>query len=115
MNSNLLTKNKNRKSILTKIKSKYIFKKIFHFISQRKFLNIIKYNKEIQKKLDIDLKDYNEFLQIEIEVIPAKNKYGKIINIQNDKDEKFVHIFLNDNIQEETSKKAFISENHGKN
>ena len=34
---------------LFKIRSKYILSDIFHYISQRKFLNIIKYNNELKR------------------------------------------------------------------
>ena len=42
----------NRKRIvntLFKIRSKYILRDIFHYTSQRKFLNIIKYNNELKR------------------------------------------------------------------
>jgi len=40
------------------IESKFILKDIFSFLSVTKKLNIIIYNKHLQKKLDINIKDY---------------------------------------------------------
>ena len=41
-----------------KIKSRYILKQIFDHLNPKIFLNIIKNNKNIKNKLDIDLNDY---------------------------------------------------------
>ena len=56
-------------NILLKIKSKYILKSIFDILIEKKFLQIIIYNKKLQKKLDKKINDYKyEFLKIEIEI-----------------------------------------------
>ena len=47
--------------------------------------------------------------EIEIEVTPAKNKYGKFINIKKE-EESFYHIYFNDNKEEEI-KRNFLNEN----
>ena len=71
--------------IINNIKSRYILSKIYDIISKMKKLLIVKYNKKIQNRLNLSTKDYKEFsetfTQIEIEIIPAKDKYGKFINI----------------------------------
>ena len=41
------------------------------------FLKIIKYNKNIQNKLNISINDYKEYNHIEIEIIPINNSFGK--------------------------------------
>ena len=92
---------------LFKIRSKYILRDIFHYISQRKFLNIIKYNNELKRSLEINLKDYAEFLQTEIEIIPVEYKSGKIINFENKKESKYIHIFFNDSNQERNISEYF--------
>ena len=46
------------KSIGKSIKSLYILKYIFSFISKKQKLKIIIYNKNLQKKLDISIKTY---------------------------------------------------------
>ena len=56
-------------NILLKIKSKYILKSIFDILIEKKFLQIIIYNKKLQKKLDKKINDYKyEYLKIEIEI-----------------------------------------------
>ena len=71
-------------------------------IKRNKSLSIIKYNKKIQKRLNINIKDYKEYSEIytsiEIEIIPIKNKYGRFINIKGDK--SYYHIYFNDDKKE---------------
>ena len=43
---------------LEDIKSSYITKQIFSFLREKKKLNIIIYNKELQKKFLINIEDY---------------------------------------------------------
>ena len=89
--------NFNKNDVLKKIKSKYIVMRIFENLKQIKLLDIIHYNKKYQKLMNIKLKDYKyEFLNIEIEVIPKENEYGKFINFLN----KNIHIYFNDNNKE---------------
>ena len=70
------------------LKSDYFLQKIFEHIKKNKALGIIKYNKKIQNRLNISIKDYKEYSEIyssiEIEIIPIKNKYAKFINIKED-------------------------------
>ena len=99
--------NFNKNDILKKIKSKYIIMRIFENLKQIKLLDIIHYNKKYQKLMNIKLKDYkNEFLNIEIEVIPKENTYGKFINLN----KKSVLIYFNDN-NEEIKTKAITTDN----
>ena len=94
--------NVNQNSNLIKIRSKYIIIKIFDNIKQNKLLKIINYNKKYQKLMNIKFKDYkNEFLNIEIEVIPKENIYGPFINFLN----KNIKIYFNDNKEEIKKKK----------
>ena len=64
---------------------------------KRKKFEIVKYNKRIQNRLNLSVKDYKEysetFTPIEIEIIPAKGKYGKFINI-NENDKLYYHIYI---------------------
>ena len=80
------------------IKSLYILKKIFNHIKEKKILlKIIKYNKLIQKKLDISINDYFECQnQIEIIIYPDKNNLDNEINpfINQNSKNCFCHIFL---------------------
>ena len=61
-------------------------------------LDIIKYNKPFQKRIDINIDNFKEYQDkyspIEIEIIPAPNKQGNFINISRDK--KYFHIYFNE-------------------
>ena len=85
--------------IIENIKSRYILSKIYNNMTIKKKLEIVKYNKRIQNRLNLDVKDYKEYCEIEIEIIPAKDKYGKFINI-NENDKLYYHIYFNDNKEE---------------
>ena len=91
-------------NMLLILKSKYILQFIFDNLSKRKSLNFIKYNKNIQNKIDININDYKEFSEIyssiEMEIIPVNNKYGKFINIKNQGDLKYFHIYFDNNKEE---------------
>ena len=68
--------------IIENINSKYILSKIYNNMTIKKKLKIVKYNKRIQNRLNLDVKDYKEYYEeIEIEIIPIKGKYGRFINI----------------------------------
>ena len=72
-------------------------------MTKKKKLEIVKYNKKIQNRINLSVKDYKEysetFTPIEIEIIPTKGKYGKFINIK-ENDELYYHIYFNDNREE---------------
>ena len=65
----------NRKySFLEQIKSKLMIRRIFDNLERNKFFNFIRYNKNIQNKLNLNLNDYKkEYSQIEIEIILNDN------------------------------------------
>ena len=88
---------------LSNVKSKYILSKIFKNMNKNKSLEIVKYNKKIQNRLNLSIQDYKEYSEIEIEVIPTNKRYGKFINI-NENEKSFYHIFFNDNKEEIKSK-----------
>ena len=85
--------------IIENIKSRYILSKIYNNMNIKKKLEIVKYNKRIQNRLNLDVKDYKEYSEIEIEIIPIKDKYGKYINIK-ENDKLYYHIYFNDNKEE---------------
>ena len=88
---------------LKNIKSNYILSKIYANLVKKKSLQIFQYNKKLQNRLNLDIKNYKEYLEtftpIEIEVIPAKGKYGKFI-IVDENDKLYYHIYFNDNKEE---------------
>ena len=87
------------KANFEKVKSKFNLKTIFNHLQKRKTLEIVKYNKKAQKRINIDIGDYKDYCAayttIEIDIITANNKFGKIININNKEDEKYFHINYN--------------------
>ena len=71
------------KNKLINIKSCYIMKKIFDIMPKRIYLEIVKYNINIQKRLNINIDNYKDFSEkyssIELEIIPIQNKYGNLL------------------------------------
>ena len=55
----MISKKKN-KNLLKRIKSQYILKQVFENLMKTKKLNLIRYNKQIQKIFDFKLNDYKE-------------------------------------------------------
>ena len=95
--------------MLDNIKSSFILKKVFNHIPNNIFLKLIIHNKNLQKKLNIPIDKYiNYSNQIEIEIIPdidiinkdeTSNIY-KLINIKNDEDKKYFHIYFDEGKKE---------------
>ena len=90
-----------------KIRSKYILKEIYTILKSNRLLEIIRYNKNLKNKLNINAKDYiKEYSKIVIEIIPneknEKNDYN-FINIKN-RFKPYFHIFFNDNDNEEITR-----------
>ena len=89
--------------ILESLKSDYFLQKLYDIMPKKKKLEIVKYNKKVQNRLDLGIKDYKEYSEtyssIEIEIILTKGKYGKFINIK-ENDELYYHIYFNDNNEE---------------
>ena len=71
--------------ILESLKSDFFLEKLYDIMPKKKKLEIVKYNKKVQNRLDLGVKDYKEysetFTPIEIEIIPAKGKYGEFIKV----------------------------------
>ena len=79
---------------MIEIKSMHILKKILLFLEPKKYLSLIKYNKEIQKKMNISIKDYKEYNQIEIEVTSINNNFsGKVIDFY-EENKEYYHIYF---------------------
>ena len=113
---NLISKVKVEKNILRSaakyeiIKAYYFLIKIFNNLNKGKTLNIVKYNKKIKERINININDYKEYSEkcssIEIEIKPVNRKYGKFINNENKK--IYYHIYFNNNDEEEI-KRNYIS------
>ena len=100
------------KEELEKIKSDYFLQKIIEFMHQYKTLEIMKYNKRLQKRLNLTIKDYEKYSQlyssIEIELKLVDNKYGDFINIPKN-EIQYYHIYF-DNATEEI-KRNYLQKN----
>ena len=99
--------------ITEKIKSDYFLQKLYDNMTKKKKLEIVKYNKKIQNRINLSVKNYKEysetFTPIEMEIIPKKGEYGQFINID-ENDELYYHIYFNDNKEEIKNKYRFYEE-----
>ena len=116
---NLISKEKEEKSQIKskfkyeKIKADYFLRKVFNNLEKVRILNIVKYNKNIKNRINININDYKEYSEkyssIEIEIKPVKYKYGKFINIIKENEQIYYHIYFNNNKEE--IKRYYIYEN----
>ena len=88
------------KFLIGNVKSNYILKQIFDNLDKIRILKIIKNNKRLQNRLDINIEDYKLHSIMQIELIPIKNEFGPFIKIINEKDEQYYHIFFDDSKKE---------------
>ena len=83
------------KDIFKNLKNDYFLQKLFNNLLKKKFLDIIKYNKNIKERINISIKDYKEYSEIyssiEIEIKPIINNYGKFIDMK-EKIRKYYHV-----------------------
>ena len=74
----------NSDNILKNLKSDYFIQKFFDYIQKRRILKTIRYNKSIQKRINLNINHYKEYSEkyssIEIEIKPMENKYGLFYN-----------------------------------
>ena len=97
---------KDKKDTLQKISSKYILIKIFNILKEERLLNLINYNKKLQKIMKLKKKDYeNEYFKIKLELFPIENIYGKFINYLS-----HTKIYFNDMVNE--IKNKFITKDN---
>ena len=113
MNSDLNNKTSNQmKDMFENIRADYFLQKLFGNLGRKKLLELIKYNKNIKRRINVGVNDYKEYSElyssIEIEIIPKMNEYGQFIDIDEGY-EKYYHIYFNDN--EEEIKRNYIKKN----
>jgi len=86
-------------NMFNNLNSDYFVRKLFEYISKRKSLKTIKYNKNIQKRIGININDYKDYSEkyssIELEIIPMKGGYRRFIYIK-EEDKNYYHIYFND-------------------
>ena len=89
---------------LKKLKSDYFIQKVFGYLTERKLLETIRYNKSIQKRINKNINHYKDYYEtktsIELDIIPMKGECGKFISIK-EEDKKYLHIYFNDNKNKE--------------
>ena len=100
---------------LKKLKCDYFIQKFFEYMSERKLLETIRYNKNIQKRININIYNYKAYFEtktsIELDIMPMKDKCGKFINIM-EEDKKYFHIFFNDNRKKEIENTSLNIDNN---
>ena len=103
---------KESKNIFKNLKSDYFLQLLFNNLVKKRTLDIIKYNKNIKNRININIGDYKKYSEnyssIEIGIKPINNKYGKFINIK-DEDKLYYHIYFND--KKEEIKRNYINYN----
>ena len=120
MNSEIILQKEKLKQMkskvdLKKIKSDFFLRKLFYIMKANRTLTIIKYNKKLQKRLNLNITDYEKFAQlfssIEIKLKLDESEYdenNKFINIS-DKEKEYFHIYF-DNSNEEIERN-FLKKN----
>ena len=106
MGSHIASNKSKLRGKIENVKSKYILQKIFNNIIKDKTIKIVKYNKNIKNKININIDDYEKYWRekVEIEIIPAENKYSKFskfINIYDKNKYKYCHIYFNNNYKKQ--------------
>ena len=97
-----------------KVRSKYILKQIFDNLNKNKLLEIIRYNKNLRKELNINKEDYKrESWKIEIQLILTEDAKGKFINIRKGH-ESYFKIYFNNNTQERKEQKVYKKDKVGR-
>jgi len=87
------------------IKSVYFLIKTFEYISKKKYLEIVKYNKKLQNRLKLSINDYKDYsqlytpIEIELKLDNKNNNNKKFINIS-DENMKYYHIYFNNSNEE---------------
>ena len=88
----------NSNNVLKNLKNKYTLVKIFDNILKKKLLDIIKYNKKIQKRINININEYIKYSEIyssiEIEVILINNKDGKLLILKKKMKNIIIYILI---------------------
>ena len=76
---------------LRKLKSDYFIQKFFEYMTERKLLETIRYNKNIQKRINININRYKAYSEtktsLELDIIPMKCECDEFIKIK-EEDEK---------------------------
>ena len=96
------------KDIFVDMKSQTVLQRVFNNLSKSKKLKMVKYNKSLKGRLNLNNRDYKEYGEVKIEIKPVKNEFGKFINIKKG-EESYYHIYFNDDKEE--IKRNYFNEN----
>jgi hypothetical protein len=112
IHTNLSENNKNysdnfKGNFLGNIKSKYILKYIFENLTELKLFKIVKYNKTIQGRLDIDLNDYKKYFEVIVEIFSTNKEEKNIFINYKEEDNILYHIYFND--EKEEKRRNYLS------
>ena len=101
------------KDIFENLKSNFFIRKILECLHKKKSLEIVKYNKNIKRRINLNINNYKEYAEkyssIEIEIKLGKTGFRRFINI-NKEDKLYFHIYFNNNKEEEI-KREYVEEN----
>ena len=100
-----ITRENKSKGDLNIIKSDYILQNVFDYLPKKKSLKIIKYNKNLQNRLKININDYKNYSSIELEIKPLEKKYD-ILNNFYKKNSEYIHIYFYDDNEKEINKNS---------
>ena len=81
---------------LDNIKSNYLLKIISSYLKENKLLEIIKYNKNIKERLNIDINDYINYKKIIIEITPINISKKNYFFKYESGNFKYYHSYFND-------------------
>ena len=106
------------KNDLLNIKSHFIIQKIFDTIKKNKSLEIMKYYKKLQNRLNLTINNYKEYFKlyyspIEIELKLVDKVFSKIINFINipQEEKEYYHIYFDDSKEEVKRKRNHVFKN----
>ena len=97
------------KNLCNQIRNKYILRNIFELLREHRLLQIIQYNKYIQKRIDKGIIDYINYKKIIIELIPINIDYKNYFIYISEKEKPYFHIYFNDERRER--KKTYFNKN----
>ena len=103
--------NRFKKNFLANIKSNYVLQQICSQIQEKRLFKIVKYNKNIQNRLNIDKNDYKTYKSIFIEIIPINIEDKNVFIRYSKEEEKYYHFYFNDEKEDKKRNYFYKDEN----
>ena len=83
---------------LDNIKNDYFLQKVFNNLSKKETFEIMKYNKKIKERLNININDYKEYCEkyssIEIELTPIKINMENLLILMKEMNYIIIYILI---------------------